>query len=664
MNLFSKNFNRSLGNALRQSKLRIFLLFILCVGVLATLMYSVYGLGLGLSFRLSVGDTSPKDFITLDEVEIPDPLLTERARQLASEDIPTVYKSDQNLERLVISEISSATLPSEVQDIILVAYQRPQGVSREIRDSLIQRSVALSADELKRDVRLLLERSLVTTSIPDEAQTNVLKAFAANGVEPIYQTISAGQSIVAQGEIITQDHLQTLENLGLYSAQADELGNILRHILSSVLIAILLTLPLIFMSASLSFSQLSFLVLLSLVCLSAQRFAMLFDPSFLFLPMVALLVSVLISPLSAILWSVWLALCMGLLNPAAPLGLLIATLVGGLTAALVARAFKARATLLVAGLASGVTAGLCYLALLFLSGGSNTLSALTSPVLMIAGGTVAGILALGILPLAESSFDFLTEFRLSELSNPSSPLLQRLLLEAPGTYQHSLIISNLVEQAVTNIGGDALLARAGALYHDVGKLKRPHFYIENQFSTENPHNSISPHLSYLIITSHARDGVDMLKDYKLPKAFYPFAAEHHGTTVLSYFYKRALEESDDLEEFNFRYPGPKPQTKETAVLMLADAVESASRSLKDPNPSSIRGLIDQIFEMRLQDAQLSESPLNLHDIEVIANTFERMMTAILHRRVRYPSNEEIERLERSGVSNGRTNRRNNPVATS
>jgi putative nucleotidyltransferase with HDIG domain len=261
-------------------------------------------------------------------------------------------------------------------------------------------------------------------------------------------------------------------------------------------------------------------------------------------------------------------------------------------------------------------------------------------------------LALGLLPLFEVALGFLTGFRLLELSSPSHPLLQRLLVEAPGSYQHSLIISNLVEQAVQAIGGDPLLARVGALYHDVGKMRRPHFFVENQFSGDNPHDRISPHLSYLIITSHVRDGLELLREYRLPRQLEPFVLEHHGTTVLAYFYKRALEDASSISELNFRYPGPRPRSKESAVLLLADAVESASRTLKEPTQGSIRALIDRMIEQRLQDDQLSQSPLNLHDLAVIADTFERMLTAILHRRITYPSAEEIRGLRRAGRDPG------------
>src|SRR5699024_6875563 len=233
---------------------------------------------------------------------------------------------------------------------------------------------------------------------------------------------------------------------------------------------------------------------------------------------------------------------------------------------------SSRVALLLGGIYSGALAAVSLVALALLMGGFTVVAVASGVVWLIIGGLLAGNAGLVLLLVAENQFGFLTDFRLLELSNPGSPLLQRLLLEAPGTYQHSLVISNLVEQAVNQIGGNALLARVGALYHDVGKLRRPSFFVENQFAGENPHDRLSPHLSYLIITAHVRDGVELLQEYRLPRELERFVLEHHGTTILSYFYKRALEATPSLDELNFRYPGPKPQSRETAVLMLADAV--------------------------------------------------------------------------------------------
>src|SRR5690625_5326276 len=176
-----------------------------------------------------------------------------------------------------------------------------------------------------------------------------------------------------------------------------------------------------------------------------------------------------------------------------------------------------------------------------------------------------------------------------------------------------------------------MLARVGALYHDVGKLKRPSFFVENQFSGENPHDRLSPHLSYLIITAHVRDWDELCRAHRVPNELELFDLEHHGTTILSYFYKRALEATPSLDELNFRYPGPKPQSRETAVLMLADAVESASRTIGEASQGDIRALIDRLFAQRLRDGQLAASDLKLDGLEQLRETLKRLLSAILHR---------------------------------
>ena len=613
------------------------------------LLYSVYGLRP--QDTLTVGETSPRTFTSPVTTEVTDPLLTEAERSAAKKQVEPILSSDPNLQRLVINAVTSAGLPARVEDLLISAYRDPNGIAETQRDALIQEALSLTPTEREREVRLLLEQRLLVTSLPNDTLTKAARDAAADAVKPVMQVLKAGQVIVREGDVLTADHLRALEGLGLYSAQADVANRQLRTFLSCLILGLFLSVPLLFAVRrlkELNLKQLGFLVVLTLVALIAQRFALSVNDTFLVTMLVPILVTVIISELAGISWAIWLAVVMALLNPGSPLFTFFTALSGGLCASLFAKTFKTRTSLLFAGLMGGLAAALGYALLLILYGTNLTVTMAYDALILLGGGLLSGVLALGLLPLAESAFDFLTEFRLAELSNPSSPLLQRLLLEAPGTYQHSLIISNLVEQAVTNIGGDALLARVGSLYHDVGKLKRPHFFVENQVSGINPHDSISPHLSFLIITSHVRDGVELLREYGLPKVLEPFAASHHGTTVLSYFYKRALEDSSKLEELNFRYPGPKPQSKETAVLLLADAVESASRTLTEPSQGSIRALIDRLIELRLQDGQLAESPLTLQDLDIIANTFERMLTAILHRRISYPSTEEIQSLKRSG----------------
>ncbi len=629
---------------------RVAALFVLSALAVASLLYSVYGGREGES--LVAGEPSPGLYKSPVDVEVVDQLETERERTAARSQIEPVYTANAATQALVVNALTTAGLPTTVQDFVVARYNQPEGVREEALPELTSEATRLAPEGRRREVQLILERTLLPTSRENPVLTEAAREAAAEAVPPVMQRLKAEQTIVREGEILTPDHLRVLETVGLYNPRAEETTKLLWLLLGCALMGSLLSLPLAFSYGRLTFrltdKQIVFLVALTLLTLAAQRLAILASPTFFFVFLVPLLVAVLVSDLVAVLWGVWLAVVVALLTPGTPLLTLVTVLVGTTASSLAPIFFRTRTTLLLAGVLSGLGAALSYGAFHFLLGTFGTFSMLFALLWILAGGVIAGILALGLLPLAESSIGFLTEFRLLELSSPSSPLLQKLLIEAPGSYQHSLIISNLVEQAVTNIGGNALLARVGALYHDVGKLKRPGFFVENQFSGENPHDQLSPHLSYLVITSHVRDGVELLREYRLPKALEPFVTEHHGTTVLSYFYKRALEDSDKLDEFNFRYPGPRPRSKETAVLMLADAVESASRTLTEPSQGSIRALIDRLFEQRLQDDQLADSPLNFRDLEIIANTFERMMTAILHRRIRYPSEEEVQKLKRGG----------------
>jgi len=619
---------------------------------LAALLYSVHGTRQRSPLRL--GQPSPQTFTAPVDTQVVDWIATQRERQAARAQIETVYTSDQDLKSLVQAAVVSSGLPPDVIDAVISRYQQPSGVRAEDIPELIVSAAALAPEDRQREARLVLERRLVATSVPNDRLTQAAREAAGAAVPAVMQSLEAGQVIVREGQPLDEDVLLVLDSLGLYSARADAATQTAWIVVGCLALALLLTAPLFIarqrLLDRLTPTQVGFLVAVTLLALGAQRLAVMASPHFLFVLLAALTASALLGINAGLLWSAWLALAVGLLVPASPLVAMAATLVGSVVAALVVQTLRTRVALPVAGAAGGLVAGLTLLAIVFMSGGMSLSSALAGAAFLFGGGLLAGVMALGLLPVAESVFGFLTDFRLLELSSPSERLMQRLIAEAPGTYQHSLVISNLVEQAVKNIGGNSLLARVGALYHDVGKTRRPQFFIENQFTGENPHDKLSPHLSYLIVTSHVRDGVELAREYGLPRALEPFIAEHHGTTVLSYFYKRALEEGQ-VEELNFRYPGPKPQSKETAVLMLADAVESASRTLEDPSPSTIRALIDRLFDQRRQEEQFTESPLNFNDLEVIATTFERMLTAVLHRRISYPDAEEIRglRATRSGT---------------
>jgi putative nucleotidyltransferase with HDIG domain len=266
-------------------------------------------------------------------------------------------------------------------------------------------------------------------------------------------------------------------------------------------------------------------------------------------------------------------------------------------------------------------------------------------------------MTIGLLPFLETAFGITSAVKLVELSNPNQPLLKRLLMETPGTYHHSIMVSNLAEGAADAVGADALLARVGSYYHDIGKIKRPYFFIENQLHQDNPHDKLAPSLSTLIITAHVKDGLELAREYRLPEILRQFIEEHHGTSLVSYFYGKAMENAskDNLEDEDFRYEGPKPQTKETAIVMLADSVEAGVRAMGKVHPGRIEGCVRRLIKEKLEDGQLEECNLTFGELEVIAKAFIRILSGIFHNRIEYPD-YILKEMERRKPSNGAGNK--------
>ncbi|MGG4168733.1 HD family phosphohydrolase [Rossellomorea vietnamensis] len=257
-------------------------------------------------------------------------------------------------------------------------------------------------------------------------------------------------------------------------------------------------------------------------------------------------------------------------------------------------------------------------------------------VFALVSGIMSSILTIGFLPFFEAGFGILSSMRLVELSSPTQPLLKKLLTDAPGTYHHSVMVANLAEAACEAIGANGLLARVGCYYHDVGKSKRPHFFIENQLNMGNPHDRVSPETSRDVIISHASDGAQMLRKHKLPKEIVDIAEQHHGTTLLKFFYYKAKEQGKDVKEEEYRYPGPKPQTREAAVISIADSVEAAVRSKKSPTQAEIQKLVHSIVQDRLQDGQFNECDISLKQLETVKRSLCETLSGIFHPRIEYP----------------------------
>jgi putative nucleotidyltransferase with HDIG domain len=370
-------------------------------------------------------------------------------------------------------------------------------------------------------------------------------------------------------------------------------------------------------------------------------------------PVAVILTTIFISTEQAIVAAIVLSILIGVLgyHPSAPASavaqfqLAAYALMGGIVGVFsCSRKQSGRSDILRAGMAMGITNAVVIL-------GFNLIFQLSyQPASFLAvfertwyglfNGVGCAMLVLGMLPFLEDTFHVTTSTRLLELINPRNPLLQKIITEAPGTFHHSQNVGHLAEKAAEEIGADPNLAKCAAYYHDLGKTKRPYYFIENQMGGVNYHDNLSPQMSKLIIHSHTKDGVEMARKYGLPKVITDAMVEHHGNDLVAFFYHRARQaetEDDEVQEQSFRYPGPKPQSKETAIIMLADAVEAAGRTLRKPTPQSIENLVSKIINDKFVDGQFDECELTKKDCEAIAGSFSRTLMAMYHSRIQYPT---------------------------
>ncbi len=320
-----------------------------------------------------------------------------------------------------------------------------------------------------------------------------------------------------------------------------------------------------------------------------------------------------------------------------PLELILFFVISSILSAFLVKGARKRSTIINAGLATGLIQAI---ALFFM--GSINIGISYKTVFFLANGLVSSIIVLGVLPIFEYFFGAITNISLLELADSHQPLLELLIQEAPGTYHHSLIVGNLSETAARAIGANALLSRIGAYYHDIGKLEKPEYFSENQDRALNKHDALSPAMSKLVIMKHVKEGVELAKKYRLNPALIDFIEQHHGKSLVYYFYLRALEnpkEGQEVEEEGFRYPGPKPSTKETAIVLLADSVEAAVRSLKEATAATIEDLVHKVINNKFIDGQLDECDLSLKDLEKISAVFIRLLCGIYHSRASYPDKE-------------------------
>jgi cyclic-di-AMP phosphodiesterase PgpH len=560
--------------------------------------------------------------------------------------------------------ISIATGEAEPYTLAVIDHlNTPEAATYTLVNRIIEdvRPIPLSWEVIHRAVREVVQPNLIY----DAARTEAARLQAQARVETMTKQVRAGTTLINQGDRVTP---QQLEDWRAHSRRLNELQSSHDHLLQWIGRSLLLMLALVICSGLLQIvrpdivrspSRILLLVILSLLSLLSVAGMLYLANSTawisssvveytLLLAFAPILATILIGPATAVVVGVWTSFTAAVMFNNSflifAMGLLVTIIVAHM-----ARNVRARSRMIRIGLWVGLAQVLYGLSLAVLTQLPPQMI-LWQALAALLSGLLAALLALLFLPVFESLFDITTDITLLELSDMGHPLLQRLALEAPGTYHHSLMVANLAQSAALEVGANALLVRVCAYFHDIGKLTKPEFFVENTQFRENPHDDLAPSMSTLVIISHVKEGIGMARRAKLPAPIIDAIEQHHGTGLVAYFYHRArtqLEETGnggnaaarEISETDFRYPGPCPQTVEMGILLLADSVEAASRSMEKPTPSRIENLVHDIVDARMQDDQLDDCDLTFAQLKAIKRSFIFTLTNMLHGRVPYPKDE-------------------------
>ena len=480
--------------------------------------------------------------------------------------------------------------------------------------------------------------------IIDREATDEAVQKAREAVEPV--VFLQGQNIVREGDRITQSQLEMIRSLGLLNDHEYDYsiyGGVLINILLAM-IALVMLLRLLLKDFLSDIRHLTVILIVLILCVGLSALINLL-PSLYIMPAAlgAILCTVLLGYRAGLCITVPLAIlfagltsCFSSTTYYDVVLILANTLLGSVATTWFLKGRPQRVRVLLAGGISAAAGVLMIIGIKLLTS-AETLDMIHSGSWTLVGGILSGALAIALQPVFEGLFLLPTPSRLLELTNPNQPLMKRLMIEAPGTYHHSIIVANLSEAAADKIGANAYLARAGAYYHDIGKLKRPEYFSENQRGS-NPHDKTDPYVSAAILISHTKDGMLMAQQERFPPEVKDIILQHHGVTPVMFFYHKALQmaNGNPIDINDFRYGGPKPQTKEAAIVMMADTIEAAVRSMKDPTPKAIDQFIERLIRGKLEDGQLSDSPLSLRDIDQICEAFSGILKGVYHGRIEYP----------------------------
>lgn len=675
-------------------------LFLTVFTSLDTRMMGAFGVGVGTNYE--IGNVSRESIYSPRAVSYVDPVATEEARQRAADSVPITYQEDTSVPSEVsdsvarffgeVRQIKSSEAPTEekisqvsgaapfflTEDLarLLVSFEDeevdeahryvtenieelygsvavaddsieevPAAVIRlsEARNRLSEAAGLDASGELRRVTDLLSRGFIEPDYVVDREATETARERAAAQVGPVTGVVQQGERIVARGEVIDQVDLAKLEALGLAGSSnpwtvflgvgiviATEMW-ILWYFLERFGQRVLKTNPV-------SRVLLACLLLVLFTALARLFMVFSFNPYLIPLAGFSILGTILIGPRLMFLLVVITSVNVGIIG-GDDFFLAAALLLSSGFAIYTVLKVGPRTELLRAGLLIAVVMAVVMFAVA-LMGGGGLRSALWQGALGFGNGLLSLMLAMVLLPLLENAFNILTPMKLLELSDPGNPLLQKLLRGAPGTFAHSMQVGNLAENAAERIGANALLARVGAYYHDIGKLEHPSYYIENQISRMNPHSTLSPSLSARVIKRHVKDGIEIGHAWNLPRELLDMIVEHHGTTRIEYFYRKALQDAlangGSVGETDFRYPGPRPKSKEAGILMIADSVEATVKSVEKPTPKRVEDIVDTTIQQKLEDGQFDKCELTMQEIHATGEAILEALIGILGPRIKYP----------------------------
>lgn len=647
------------------------------------------GLGLLLEHQNDIESLKAKDFLLQLQADFGVPLTTEEFQPLLNlsldQDIAALI---ENLLAPVFNQPIVANLQAFAadRDRGLVVVERSSGKELEpqrfaqtvgLNDALLQAKSQLALipgiTSIQQQTLLKLVQQQLRPNLNfDQQKTEQGRLEARAQIAPVLFQVKKGEMVVREGERVSADQILKLQAIRTSGRDTRNIQTAIGLLICSLL---LIYVSFYFAQHNISkfrpdsrdllFLASVFLALFILIKISifiaagmGNNFAYIDSSAYFYaIPFAlgAMLVRIVLNSETAFLFAVCGAVLVGILFGNSLL-MTLYVLIGSLVGAHGVRYCQKRTTLYRAG----VWIGLANMALLigfhFLTGRNFELQLLWKLGFGFFGGLASAVIVNGTVPLVESFFKYTTDIKLLELANMNAPILRQLMIEAPGTYHHSILVGNLAEAAAEAIHANPLLTRVAAYYHDIGKIKKPLYFIENSGGQRNKHDKLAPSMSALILTSHVKDGVELAREHKLGAEIIDIIQQHQGTTLIKFFYDRAKSQADpevqQVDERDYRYHGPKPQTREAALILLADAVEAASRTLSDPTPARIQGMVQKLINNIFIDGQLNECDLTLKDLNSIAKSFNRILSGSFHHRVEYPEpvhivREKIDNVEKA-----------------